>query len=325
MEGNKKESVFKKIENNILLQVVFFVVSMAVIVGAYVVVQNQIKKMFEIVDDDFSWVYQIDSITENEGEVVLEGWAFDLDVNSEKGNVEIVLLDIDTNKRYYPEMSFEERTDVNDYFLCEYDYTDSGFKAEIKAKKLDLDEGIYEVILRPAESRKAYATGIYYADGEMLFTNPKEFVPLRTEGTDLDKIVKEGVLRVYRPDVGMYVYQYEGTLYWIAEPWYEFINGDAYIQFQMNTTQVENLPQDRLDNGWYWSNLGFWFQKNKLVEGNLGQYQVVLCSLPKEYSLTKIWTGYHSDNFPVGYVDEKNRSGWLWQSDFRPWFKFGEK
>ena len=48
MGEKKKENIFKKIEKNILFQVTFFVVSMAVIVGGYVLVSGKIRRNNEI-------------------------------------------------------------------------------------------------------------------------------------------------------------------------------------------------------------------------------------------------------------------------------------
>lgn len=213
----------------------------------------------------------------------------------------------------------EAREDVNEYFLCEYDYTQSGFTAVLSEKKLK--DGVYEILLRPEGRKKAYSTNVYYDDGKMTFANPEEFVPLNVAGTDLETVVENGVLRVYRPDFGMYVYQYEGELYWIAENWYDFVEDNTYIQYQMDTTQVENLPKDRLDHGWYWSNIGFYFKTKELTEWNTGNYCVAKSALPTEYSITKIYTGNHTDGIPEAYKSNYT-PGWIWLNLFRPWYVF---
>ena len=142
-----------------------------------------------------------------------------------------------------------------------------------------------------------------------MYTNPKEYVPLEVAGTDLEEIVENGVLRVYRPDYGMYVYQYEGELYWIAEPEYGFVEGDTVVECQLDTTQIARLPQHRLENQWYWDNIGFQFRSNECIALNTGKYRVTKKALPKEYSITKIWTGNYINN-------------WIWLSYFRPYYKF---
>ena len=239
----------------------------------------------------------------------MSGFAFYLNQDAKEGSFDLILHNIESGKAYFPKMKYVQREDVNKYFLCEFDYENSGFVASLSTKKLDLENSIYEIYLRPEGIRKSYKTSIYIANGQLMFTNPKDFVPLETVGTDLEKVVSDGVLRVYRPDYGMYVYQYEGDMYWIAEPDYGFVDNDTYVQFQMFTTQVDNLPEDRLANNWLWSNIGFMFQSNELSAWNTGKYRVTKCALPTEYSITEIWTG--------NYIGD-----WIWLNHFRPWYEF---
>lgn len=142
-----------------------------------------------------------------------------------------------------------------------------------------------------------------------MYANPSEYQALEVEGTDLEEIVNQGVLRVYRPDYGMYVYQYKNTLYWIAEPDYGFVDSDTYVQYQLNTTQIERLPKIRLENEWYWDNIGFWFSEYEMKEMNTGKYRVAKKEIPREYSIRGIWTGNNID-------------GWIWREDFLPYYIF---
>lgn len=299
-----KETV-SKIRNQILI----FIVLMVILYLFYWTIMTLLSKRFEVRWDDYSWMFQIDSITEDDEDLVISGWAFQLDQNAEHEKYEIILRDTITGKGYYPKTEYHSRTDVNEYFVCEYDYSESGFLSKISLKKLDLKNSVYEVLLRPGTDKEVYATGVYYSKGEMHHVNPEKFIPLQCEGTDLEKVVEEGILEVYRPDVGMYVYQYEGEMYWIASEQYGFVNGDSVVQFQMYTTQVDRLPAERLESGNLWSNIGFKFSANELVEWDTGQYRVAKCALPTDYSITVIWTG--------NYIDD-----WIWRSDFRPWYDF---
>lgn len=300
-------------KNDTRKRVIQFVICIGLLVmiwGAYYLVKHyELNRILDAKEDDFSWVYQVDSVkTENE-DFVLEGFAFKLKEDSEKGAFEVVLQDIETGENYFPKMEYSERKDVNDYFFCEYDYTESGFEARIREKKLDLKEKNYEVLLRVSGERLTYRTGTYISKGQLMYTNPLEYEPLVAAGTDLEKIVENGVLRVYRPDCGIYVYQYEGELYWIAEEEYGFVEGDTTMQYQLGTTQVEKLPQHRLGNGWSSDNIGFFFSKHELTEWNTGKYRVTKKSLPTEYSIAKIWTG--------NFID-----GWIWIQNFRPYYRF---
>lgn len=292
-----------------VIQVAVCVVLLCLIWGGYFVVIRNLNQRVELYEDDFSWVYQVDAVEQNGRNVELTGFAFKLDTNSKEGTFEIVLRDIDTEELYFPEMKYEKRTDVNEYFLCEYDYLNSGFIATIKAKKLGLEEKDYEVLLKMKGEKKTYQTGTYISKGELMYVNPKEYVPLEVAGTDLEPIVENGVLRVYRPDYGMYVYQYEGELYWIAESTYGFVEGDTFVQCNVDTTQISRLPERRLEKQLFWGNIGFWFCKRELFEENFEDYRVAKRALPIEYSVEKIWTG--------NYIDE-----WIWRQYFRPYYQF---
>lgn len=270
-----------------------------------------IERIMEIKANDYSWLFQIDSAKIADGDFVLKGFAFELGKDASGDNYEVVLKELESGKQIFFRTTMLERKDVNEYFLCEYDYLKSGFEARIAEKKIDIEKN-YEVILRMCSNKIAYQTGIYLSKGSVFYTDPREFVPLQVEGTELESIVRDGILRVYRPDCGMYVYQYNWNLYWIAEPMYEFdSNGDTYVQYQLRTTQVNRLPQERLDNQLYWDNIGFAFSEKEVLKMNTGKYRVAQAKLPKEYAIEKIGTG--------NFVNE-----WTWQQDFRPYYLFAE-
>lgn len=276
----------------------------------YFLIMHRLQQQIELYADNFSWVYQIDAVETEEKKLVLRGFAFQLNQNAAGKDFEIILQDSLTGDNIFPKMNYTEREDVNRYFLCEYDYQQSGFEAVFKAKKLDIEKGVYEVLLRPNKEKKTYQTGIYLARGELVYTNPAEYEPLDVMGTDLEEIAEQGVLRVYCPDYEIYVYQYKGELYWITEPGYAFNEkGDIYMEYQLDTTQIENLPEGRLNNQWYWDNIGFWFSSKELSGWNTGKYRVAKKALPTEYSITRLWTGNYKD-------------GWIWQQYFRPYYQF---
>ncbi len=295
-----------------LMQLLICIGLLCVIWGVYVWEISRInekeRRQIELQPDDFTWVYQIDEVVNSGKELILEGFAFQLDVDAIDNNYEIVLHNIESGENEFPKMEYMERDDVNDFFSCEYDYLNSGFKATYKVKETDLQENDYEILLRVLGEKKAYQTGGYLTDGQLMYANPKEYVSLDVIGTDLEKVVIDGILRVYRPDVGMYVYQHAGDLYWIAEPEYGFVDGDTYVECQLDTTQIERLPQHRLENQWYFDNIGFWFSMYELLEGNTGKYRVAKKALPTEYAIERMWTG-------------KYASGWIWNDFFRPYYE----
>lgn len=285
------------------------IVCLAVVLDYYV--QDYIyKTRYEIKDDDFSHVFQIDSAEIVDNRFILKGWVFKLDEDSGTDDFEIILYDYNNDKDYYMKVEDTVRDDVNEYFLCEYDYSNVGFEAGLNLNKMDLDDINYEVLIRPKDVRVAYRTGTYISNGKIMFVKPESFVPLDVEGTDLEKIVKNGMLRVYRPDVGMYVYQYRGMLYWIADRNYAFEDdGITWFELQMNTTQIERLPKLYIENGWYWNFITFGFEYNEIYELETEEYRIAMRNIPDEHSITEMWTGVYD-------------GVWVWRQYFHPWYEF---
>jgi len=241
----------------------------------------------------------------------MEGWVFKPNEDAEEDDFAVVLYDYVNDEKYYPQIKEIVRDDVNKYFLCEYDYTASGFVATIRSKKIDLENVNYEVLVQDLSDRSAIKTGIYISKGKLMYVKPEDYVPLNVEGTALEEIVYNGVLRVYRPDVGIYVYQYEKNLYWIADESYEFEeDGLTALQYIVGTIQTGKLTQNRLDNGDDRDNRSFNFERQEITANlNSGTYRVTTTLLPTEYAIKKMWTGC--------YVDK-----WIWISYFRPWYEF---
>lgn len=304
VKRNRKEAI-KRVIRNFCICIVIVCVT---IVIDYLIQRAIYLNKYEVFEDNFAHVFQIDDIEQKDDELVLTGWVFKLEIDSVEDDFEVILYDYNNDKGYYMDITDVIREDVNEYFLCEYDYSKSGFVASIHSDKLDLDKKNYEVLIRPKDVRKAYKTGTYISNGKMMFAEPESFVAPDVEETGLVEIVNNGVLRVYRPDVGMYVYQYDGKLYWIADEGYEFEDdGSTYVQYLLWTTQEDRLPREL--NNWYQGSMGFYFENGELSDINTGKYRVAVAPLQTEYSVTRTITGY--------YVNE-----WLWRQYFRIWYEF---
>lgn len=306
------EGLSKKLENSFRNQCIFFIVTMSVLIFSYLLLREQIYKQFGIVEDDYIWVYQVDAIALQDDKLIIEGWAFEQWKNAEENAYEIIMYDLNTGKGLYPDMQYSKREDVNNYFLCEYSYLESGFRASVSVDKLDLEEGMYEILLRPAGEHNAYSTGVYYFDGKKVSVNPQEHIPLKTEGTDLEIIIKEGCLLLYLPDIGVYVYQYEDSLYWITDVNYNFAAEGTTMSYRLSTSQLENLPESDIKSNRDWAYLDFDFSQEEILDWNTGQYRVAMCKIPSSFPITKIWTGE---------LDTRDYN-WKWLSHFRPNYIF---
>ena len=200
-----------------------------------------------------------------------------------------------------------KRNDVNAFFVCKHDYSKTGF---IASAVIDPDKE-YEIIVSFGWLRDI-PTDVYITGTNIHYVPDVAFIQPLSEGTALEPIVKNGYPRVFRSDYPFWVYQYKEALYWIADKSFCFEeDGSTYIQYQLWTTQPENLPKERLDNGWYWDNIGGNFEDYEITEMiNCGQYRVMKRDLPAAYPITSILTGYYKNG------------KWIWQDYFRPVYNF---
>lgn len=187
-----------------------------------------------------------------------------------------------------------ERLDVAEYFGEEYQY--SGFQMEIPETKSEVLIYYNPLLTIP--------TGVYVSETGVNYAN--DSTPPAIDAPFVDN----GTLRVYRPDYHCWVYQHEGSLYWVVDKDFYFEDdGSTLIQYQLWTTQTEKLPQHRLDNNWLWDNIGGNFEDYE-IEGDWNGYRVMKRDLPTAYPIISIVTGYHKNG------------EWIWNECFRPYYEF---
>ena len=209
------------------------------------------------------------------------------------------------------------RPEVSSYFGS--DDPSTGFCAS--GKGLHPDEE-YELVLDFGFLRSV-STGVYVtldsaAPSSGLRRQPgarvhcvsdNEFLPPIAGHTDLDRIVTDGVLKMYSPEAHIYVYALDESLFWIAEDGFLFENdGTTRLELLLWTTQTDKLSPKALALGRDYDTLGVTFEKNEL-SGDLGPYRVCAFPLPASYPVTSIKTGQYS-------------KGWIWQETFWPEFDF---
>ena len=162
-----------------------------------------------------AYCFQVDSSSCVNGEIELTGFAFRYE--HEIQQPVIILRSTETGKQIKLETEQTQRPDVNNYFLCEHDYTESGFEAIGK-----IDTGEYEILIRWPWS-VVLSTGVYVgADGIHYSPNTSFVAPEVESAPGLKEIVGEGTLRVYRPDYHCWVYQKDWSLYWIVDQDFNF-------------------------------------------------------------------------------------------------------
>ncbi|MDO4803438.1 MAG: VanZ family protein [Lachnospiraceae bacterium] len=125
-----------------------------------------------------------------------------------------------------------------------------------------------------------------------------------------DAFATEGTLLLSRPDYHMWVYQYDGALYWITDEGFHFEDGGmTYIQYRLWTTQRRKLPADCLKNNRSYDDMSGHFEAYEL-SGDYGGYRVMRRYLPTGYSVTSFLTGCFKDG------------EWIWANYIRPVYNF---
>ena len=249
-----------------------------------------------------TFCFQVEKATCIENELSISGVAFQyehedseptIDLMNDKA--EIITLQIEYGM---------QTGSVDDYFGCEYNYSNVGFVA---TGRIDPSRE-YEILIN-FDWPLYISTGTFITGSEVHFVRDDTSVP-NAGDEDLSLIIQNGTLLVSRPDFHCWVYQYEGSLYWVVDQDFIFEDdGSTYIQYQLWTTQPERLPQNRIESGWDWDNIGGYFEDFE-IDGDFGGYRVMKRELPTEYSITSIETGYH-------------RNGkWIWREFFRPIYEF---
>lgn len=193
------------------------------------------------------------------------------------------------------------RPDVDKYFSCNLDFSLSGFQINsiLQQEEYEFIIQLNPIVLLRTEVFISESQGVH-------FIPEKQNNPLKLKAD----FTKDGFLLVYNSDNHCWVYQYEGSLYWIADQDFYFEDdGSTYIQYQLWTTQPDKLPQRRIENGWDWDNIGGNFEDYE-IHGDFGDYRVMKREIPTDYSITSIETGYYKEG------------KWRWREFFRPIYEF---
>ena len=295
------------------------------------IVRNGKKKVFEPLGDSMFYAYQVESADIEGDYVVIKGWYFELRKirNSEiafytENPPGVIIYDMSRETKSYAEGSgmereglaaeviFTDRPDINDYFKCEYDYTHCGFEAKIKKSKIDFENGKYQVLIKPDEMESRSIQAAFILNGQLRYTSPLDEMMLNVQGTDLEKIVKDGVCVLSNPDAHVCVYQYGWKLYWITDSGFVFEkDGTTQIEFCSETTQFDRLLNRRKNNIGYLDDMGDLFENYEVTDTmDCGEYRVAVREIPDEYAVTQLVTGY------------KSKGKWVWRGFFRPVYRF---
>lgn len=315
MDNNKeKQSIFLNIKKDFKLQLLICVFLCIVVIIVFLIVNNIVerKNYHEYkIEDDLNLINSIENITTENEKIKVEGYAFISDRNSSNDLISVFLQNVATGKDVWFDMEQTDRPDVNAYFAGEYDYKNTGFIASTDSKNIDGKE-VYEIIINidnvhtkdgnRKDIRKTVSTGRYILNGELYSYNPIDFdkPDMDIESELLREVFANGQLCLYQKEEGMYVYQYEGKLYWIATEDFNFEeSGATYIIYHLFTSHIAKLPEHRIQNRF--DNLDFNFEDREYKKEITEPYRVAISDIPKEYPITYILTGVYDIEIKKSY------------------------
>ena len=274
------------------------VVLLCIIISAGLIIERD-RIITQTDESPRAFFFQLEQVECSGLTVTMTGFAFRIERPAVP--VHIYLRETATGKIHFLSTTQCNRFDVNEYFSCEFDYTNTGFCAIG-----EIQPGVeYELLVR-FPFTILFSTGVYLNGSDFHYIPEQYFQEPTDRGDELDSIIKSGTLLVYRPDYHCWVYQLGNCLYWIVDEGFNFEDdGTTYIQYQLWTTQTERLPEERLANNWLWDNIGGNFEDFELT-GDFGNYRVCCRELPAEYAVIAIVTGYYKNG------------EWIWQNYFRP-------
>ncbi|MBQ9765161.1 MAG: hypothetical protein IJW18_03080 [Lachnospiraceae bacterium] len=273
------------------------------------IVQSTITRVGKIVGRDDTVIFQLDGMRTEKDRLVLDGWVFKLEVNSEENDFDIILYESESKKKHRLDVEETIRNDVNNYFSCEYDYSKTGFRAEIDIDDLKLDTKNYEILVQYKDEPEISRTGVYLSKGEIKYYDPEQFVQPNVKGEWIENVINEGVLRLYRPNIELYVYQLEDELIWIFSDEYLSSKNSDYMELQVATTQPDKLPKHRVEMSFTSDNIRFSITQNEIQGIETEGYRIAVTEIPKQYSIVTFWCGDYSNK-------------WEWVEYFRPWYHF---
>jgi len=293
-----------KLQNNIYRQILFCAISLFIMSVVYCILMHIMSLRFDIVDNQYNWIYQIETCEIENAQMTISGWAFEPDSDLKRAEYEIILQDISTGSLYYPKMTYNKRADVASYFNCDNDFSQSGFQASYDIEGISSKNQVFRVLIR-GNNRSVYCIDAFICNGIITRVNPLTYSRPELTGTELEFLNDGGALLACEPTYGVYIYQYGWDIYWIIEK--DKIENETYLQYHLNSLQKSKFTKEQLNNGFYYDSRGFKFVYNEKPSLRTEQYKVAVKSLPAEYSVAWIRTG--------NYTTEQN---WNWKKEFLP-------
>ena len=217
----EKVGFWKKVEKSKKLQVLFCCMSMAVLIGGYVILLNctqelnYVKRIREReVSISSATIAEVENVLIQNETLELSGWLYQ--INAKTSDKCIVLRRTDKSKEILldtlavPNSGSEICASINLDELDQEDCYEILMYLQYSEQE-ESDEGV----LTSKEYQRKVSTGQYLYDGVVYNYNPLEYLEPSLDNEQISSVVKNGELIAYSKE-GVWIYEYKASLYWIV-------------------------------------------------------------------------------------------------------------
>ena len=265
-----------------------------------------------------SQAYQFEVSNEADGTISVRGWFLELGTASENrtlpSHARVMLADLPdyAYSRYVSVQEGLESKAADTYYDEDADHNTCAFQASIRLSEKE-QSGDYEILFQPSKWEEPVVhTGYYLHDGQVVPGSPS-YVPPDTEGTVLEDIVQNGMLRICRPEEGIWVYQYQWKLYYIVDAIYLWEHDWEDFVAAARTNHPELVSRDEETDQVLLTIHGMEDAKDP-AGTKVGLYEVGAADLPDTCPVAAVDTG----------VQSKERI-WIWHQTFCPGVPDGDE
>lgn len=303
---SKIKKWFRSVEESRKKQIIFFCVSMAVIIGLYIPFFSQMRNMRDVniikeqqIAYDYEFLYDFESIENQNDKINFKGWAFRLGKTNTR--IGIVLSATDGSDEEVLLAGRTERNDVDEYLNTETGQC--GFYADIKADKLEKDV-CYEVQIavqyeNDIDERVCVRTDTkkYLYNSQVYEYDPTNFVIPQLVEEELVEVITNGTLCTYSMEKRVWIYIHEGRLYCIADANYwvplEEVPSVPNVFFTLHDELVPEERKEKYDTRGF-DSLEIYPTEENYYAGVDAVYCVTSVPLP-EYPITYVRTGTYGN------------------------------
>lgn len=298
------------------VQILFFVISMAILITVYWIgvysicttkEQNRIEQQAIVKDN--STLLNIEEVVKKNSTISILGWAVRL--NSMDVDIKLVLQSVDETEVKIFSTELKNKKDISDYFKVDELIAMYEFQTDIKEKNLTKDK-CYEILLvldykeQEIEYSKKITTTRYLYNGELYKYNPQEFVPPIVTDDELIQVIQNGNILSYDVRKEVWIYEYEKQIYWIVnfglfgayENRPELPLMSTFLSIQKTSEGILQFIKNRNYEGYYIKEREYQIYSND---------DLFVYSRPVELeNIFGITTGiYHNDG---------ENEGWIWDT-----------